>query len=69
LITHLPQIASFADNHFKVVKSVKSGRTFTDVKLLNKDERVNELAKMMSGEKETKIALKHAEDLLVQARQ
>jgi DNA repair protein RecN (Recombination protein N) len=68
LITHLPQIASFADAHFKVTKNVKAGRSITQVNLLNKEERIKELAQMMSGEKESKIALKHAGDMLANAK-
>ncbi len=68
LITHLPQIASFADHHYKVTKVVKSGRSLTQLQLLDRDERVKELAQMMSGEKESPIALKHAVDMLAQAK-
>lgn len=67
LITHLPQIASFGDIHFMVNKSVKNGRTITKVDVLDKNSRINEIAKMMSGEKESKIALKHASDMLLSA--
>ncbi len=67
LITHLPQIACFADAHFKVIKSVKNKRSTTEVGLLIKEQVVSELAKMMSGEKESDIALKHANDLLAKA--
>ncbi len=68
LITHLPQIASFADLHFKVIKSVKSGRATTDVILLKGHQRVEEIAQMMSGANTTKIALSHAEAMLAQAK-
>lgn len=67
LITHLPQIASFAKFHFKVSKVVETGRTFTKVALLNKESRVKEIAKMMSGEKESRIAVKHANNMLAKA--
>jgi DNA repair protein RecN (Recombination protein N) len=67
LITHLPQIASFGDKHFKVTKSVESGRTMTHIEELKKDARVQELAKMMSGERKSEISLHHAQDMLVQA--
>jgi len=67
LITHLPQIASFGDSHLKVIKLVKNNRTITTVIPLDRDERVKELAKMMSGEKESHVAVKHAEDMLVKA--
>ena len=67
LITHLPQIASFADYHFKVSKGLKDNRTVTNVCFLDQPTKVKELAKMMSGENETQIALKHANDMLSQA--
>jgi DNA repair protein RecN (Recombination protein N) len=68
LITHLPQIASFADRHFKVSKSVKAGRATTDVILLEGKNRVEEIAQMMSGANTTKISLSHAQDMLAQAK-
>ncbi len=69
LITHLPQIASFAYRHFKVLKKVAGSRTLTTVELLNRDGRVKEMAKMMSGEKESGISVKHAEEMLDKAGQ
>jgi len=68
LITHLPQIASFANAHFKVLKSVENKRTVTQVNSLKNNERVKEIAKMMSGEQETDISIKHANDMLAKAR-
>lgn len=68
LITHLPQIASFADRHFKVSKSVKAGKTSTEYKVVEREARVQELAQMMSGKKETEISRKHAEELLSRVR-
>jgi len=68
LITHLPQIASFADRHFKVSKSVKTGRATTAVTLLEGKNRVEEIAQMMSGTNTTKISLTHAQDMLAQAK-
>lgn len=68
LITHLPQIASFADTHFKVVKKVSGGKTTTAVNLLDKDERVKELAEMMSGSAKSDISLTHAESMLTSAK-
>ncbi len=67
LITHLPQIASFADQHLKVEKFVKDKRAITTVNVLDQDQRVKELAQMMSGKDESDIALKHANDLLINA--
>ncbi|MFH1797893.1 MAG: DNA repair protein RecN [Candidatus Omnitrophota bacterium] len=68
LITHLPQIASFGDFHFKVLKQIKDSRTTTNVSLLEDESRVLELAKMLSGEKQSQIAEKHAHDMLSKAR-
>ncbi len=68
LITHLPQIASFADKHLKVIKTVKAGRAITDVIVLDGKKRVEEIAQMMSGANTTKIALSHAEDMLTSAQ-
>ena len=68
LITHLPQIASFAERHFKVSKSVKAGRATTAVTLLEGKARVEEIAQMMSGANTTKISLSHAQDMLAQAQ-
>ncbi|MEW6041175.1 MAG: hypothetical protein AB1633_06605, partial [Elusimicrobiota bacterium] len=63
-ITHLPQIASFAASHFKVSKYEKDGRTCVSVKKLNEEERIEEIARMLSGEKITASARTHALELL-----
>jgi len=68
LITHLPQIASFADRHFKVIKALKGGRATTQVNLIEGKIRVEEIAQMMSGANTTKISLTHAQDMLAQAK-
>ncbi len=68
LITHLPQIASFADRHFKVTKKIKKDQTVVEYDLLEGEERVRELAQMMSGKNETEIAKKHAEEMLSKSR-
>jgi len=68
LITHLPQIASFASAHFKVLKLVKSGRTFTLVEALDQSSKVIELAQMMSGDTKSRISHQHAKDMLAQAK-
>jgi len=68
LITHLPQIASFADTHYRVFKTAKNNRTNVNITLLEEELRTKELAKMMSGERESKISLQHAHTLLNQAR-
>jgi len=63
-ITHLPQIASFADQHYLIEKRESGGRTKTSVRLLNPEERTREIARMMSGAKLTDTSLKHAEQML-----
>lgn len=68
LITHLPQIASFADRHLKVIKTVKAGRALTEVVLLENKKRVEEIAQMMSGQDTSKISISHAEDMLTTAQ-
>ena len=63
-ISHLAQIASNADNHIKIYKESEKGRNITKAKVLNDKERVEEIAKIISGEKITEHAIKHAEELL-----
>ncbi len=63
-VTHLPQIASFADQHFQLSKREVSGRVRTRVQRLDPAERAQELARMLSGAKVTDASLKHAEQLL-----
>jgi len=67
-ITHLPQIAAFADAHFRVDKHVRRGRTFTEVERLADDARVEEIARMLGGAKVTQSARDHAVALLAAAR-
>jgi DNA repair protein RecN (Recombination protein N) len=67
LVTHLPQIASFADRHLKVTKSVQKGKTSVKYEIMEGEERVRELAQMMSGKRETEISKKHAEEMLSRA--
>jgi len=63
-ITHLPQIAARGDHHFLVYKQDSESETTTRLKLLTKSERVEELAKMLSGENITAAAILNAEELL-----
>lgn len=67
LITHLPQIASFAERHFKVTKKVSKSATQVNYVQLEGQARVRELAEMMSGQKESDIAKTHAEAMLKSA--
>src|SRR6185436_17997455 len=61
-ITHLAPVAAHADAHYVVTKDVREGRTISEIKLLNKQARVTELARMMGGQSEA--ARRHAEALL-----
>jgi DNA repair protein RecN (Recombination protein N) len=63
-ITHLPQIAARGDAHFVVYKYEQNGKTYTSIKQLNENEREEELAKMVGGEKITETTLKTARELL-----
>jgi len=67
-ITHLPQIAAFGDQHFVIEKTVKQGRTQTEVRQMEAGERVEEIARMLSGAKLTETSLKHAEHLIEASR-
>jgi DNA repair protein RecN (Recombination protein N) len=63
-ITHLPQIASFADHHLLIEKHASVGRTKTSIRSLNSKERKEEIARMLSGAKLTETSLKHAEQMI-----
>jgi DNA repair protein RecN (Recombination protein N) len=63
-VTHLPQIASFADQHYLIEKTESAGRTKTSVRQLDPEERTRELARMISGAKLTDTSIKHAEQML-----
>lgn len=63
-VSHLAQIASNADNHIKIYKETQKDRNLTKVKILNSKERIEEIAKIISGEQITEHALKHAQEML-----
>jgi len=63
-ITHLPQIASFANHHFKIDKKIRNKRTFTFVKKLSFEERVSEIAHLLAGSYITETSLKNAREML-----
>ncbi len=63
-ISHLPQIASKGKAHFKVYKEDRGDKTQSNIQLLNKDERVMEIAQMLSGTNPGEAALQHARELL-----
>jgi DNA repair protein RecN (Recombination protein N) len=63
-VTHLPQIATFADHHYVIEKKAVGGRTRTTVRLISGEERTEEVARMLSGAKLTETSRKHAEQML-----
>ncbi len=63
-VTHLPQVASFADHHFAVTKRETGGRTVAEVEELLGEARVREIGRMLSGRKVTEEALKHAGQMI-----
>jgi DNA repair protein RecN (Recombination protein N) len=65
-ITHLPQIAAFADTHFVVYKELENNRTYTRIRKLNNDERLKEIARMLGGI--TPQSLEHAKALLTESK-
>lgn len=63
-ITHLPQIAGKSNDHFRVFKYLEAGQTYSSIKKLNPDERIDEIAMMISGDAELKAARETAKALL-----
>ena len=63
-VTHLPQIATFADHHYLIEKRAAGGRTKTTVRLITGEERTEEVARMLSGAKLTETSRKHAEQMI-----
>lgn len=66
-VTHLPQLAAMADTHFSVEKGERGGRTYTEVRRLDREQRRQELARLTGGSHVSQIMLDGAEELLVQA--
>lgn len=67
LITHLPQIAAMSDSHYFIQKSKKGDRVTTEVRHLNRKEKIREVARMLAGETVTDLSLKSAEELISNA--
>lgn len=63
-VTHQAQIAALADSHLLIQKNVKDGRTYTDIKLLDYDGQLSELARILDGVNVTDTALAHARQLI-----
>jgi DNA repair protein RecN (Recombination protein N) len=67
-ITHLSQIAKYAQAHYRVSKSTKAGRTRTTLLPLNESDRIEEIARMLAGTKISKTTINHARELLKEAK-
>jgi DNA repair protein RecN (Recombination protein N) len=63
-VTHLPQIATFADHHYVIEKKAWGGRTRTSIRAVSGDQRTEEIARMLSGAKLTETSRKHAEQMI-----
>jgi DNA repair protein RecN (Recombination protein N) len=68
-VTHLAQVASLADEHFRISKVTDGKSTRTGLHVLGKDERIEELARMLGGVEITATTLEHAAEMLAGARQ
>jgi DNA repair protein RecN (Recombination protein N) len=67
-VTHQPQVASLADRHFVVEKNMTKKATAIGIRQLDDDERVDEIARMLAGEKITESARTHAAEMIESAR-
>ena len=63
-ITHLPQIASYAEQHFKVNKFARNNKTFVTIETLSTKERLEEIAEMIRGTEKTDVTRKQAKEML-----
>ena len=63
-VTHLPQIASMADNHYSVEKIISDNRVVTKIKRLDENERLKEISRMLGSRDTTKTAIKYAEEMI-----
>lgn len=63
-ITHLPQIAVLSDNHYFVMKNVKDNKTFTQIKILKKEEKELEISKMLAGDDVTEATLNNVKEMI-----
>ena len=68
-ISHLPQVAAMADHQYYIKKQVEHDRTFTTITEMERDERIEEISRMMSGAEITDLTLQHASELLQMANE
>lgn len=62
-ITHLPQIAAMADNHFRILKTIKNGKTVTEIEALDEAEQIKELARLLGGAEITDTVFENAREM------
>ena len=63
-ITHLPQIAALSDNHYFVSKKVNDGKTFTGIRMLTRDDKIREIAKMVGGDEISDVTIENASEMV-----
>lgn len=63
-ITHLPQIAALSDNHYFVSKNVLEGKTFTSIKMLERKDKIREIAKMIGGDEISEVSIENASEMV-----
>ena len=63
-ITHLPQIAALSDNHYFVSKKVEDNKTFTGIRVLNREDKIKEIAKMVGGDEISEVTIENAEEMV-----
>jgi DNA repair protein RecN (Recombination protein N) len=66
-VTHLPQVAAYADGHLRIAKNDRAGRTYASIESLDRNTRVEELARMLGGREPTTVSRRHANELLLAA--
>ncbi|MDD3268267.1 MAG: DNA repair protein RecN [Syntrophomonadaceae bacterium] len=69
LVTHAAQVAGYADQHYRIEKEVIDQKTYTTVKELSDNEKIQELARMMDGENYSSLSLEHAREILKSSKQ
>ena len=67
-ITHMPQVASFSDHHIKISKSIKGGRTYTEIKELGLEEKIREIAFIISDGEPTEKQMDYAREMVLNSR-
>lgn len=67
VVTHLPQVASMADNHYLIEKKEKDNVTYTEIIYLEEEKRIDELSRMLSGVEVTTLTKKHAKEMIDKA--